>query len=118
MLAEDRAQSSHRGDAPGGDSSTMVMAGVQLALGSRTVTHRPRPAGLEYLETAPVRVVLQADVAASPTNVFSAIADPSTWTWFPIGVQGSSHRPRVAWCRLDPGSSGCSVSLSRDDSGL
>jgi hypothetical protein len=78
----------------GGDSSTMGMADVQLALGSRTVTRRLRPVGLEFLETAPMRVMLQADVAASPTNLFSAItADPSTWTWFPIGVQGHLAGP-------------------------
>jgi hypothetical protein len=38
--------------------------------------------------------VLQADVAASPTAVFSAItADPSAWTWFLIRVQGHLAGP-------------------------
>ena len=36
-----------------------------------------------------MRVVLEADVDASPAAVFAAItADPSTWSWFPIRVHG------------------------------
>ena len=44
-----------------------------------------------------MRVVLEADVDASPATVFAAItADPSTWTWFPIRVRGHARRAKYA----------------------
>jgi uncharacterized protein YndB with AHSA1/START domain len=40
--------------------------------------------GLDFLDSAPVRMEFSADIAAPRPDVFRALsADPSTWTWFP-----------------------------------
>lgn len=43
-----------------------------------------RAVDLDFLATAPKKLVFAADVAAPRAAVFAAIsADPSSWTWFP-----------------------------------
>ncbi len=55
------------------------------------MTYQLREEGLEFLDTAPYRVDVQADVAAPRPTVFAAIAaDPSTWSWFP-GLTGAGY---------------------------
>jgi hypothetical protein len=46
---------------------------------------RLRAVGLDFLDTAPVRLEFEAELAAPATAVFGAIsADPATWkSWFP-----------------------------------
>ncbi|WP_329213972.1 SRPBCC family protein [Streptomyces sp. NBC_01485] len=49
------------------------------------MAHRLRPEGLDFVGTAPVRLVFAREVAASPEQVFRALAeDVSDWSeWFP-----------------------------------
>jgi hypothetical protein len=55
------------------------------------VSYRLRDVGLEFLDTAPVRLVFEAWVPARRENVFAAVtADPATWSWFPA-VSGGSY---------------------------
>jgi hypothetical protein len=43
-----------------------------------------KPVELDFIDTAPVRLVFDEPVAAPVEDVFAAIsADPSTWSWFP-----------------------------------
>jgi uncharacterized protein YndB with AHSA1/START domain len=52
--------------------------------------HSLRTVDLDFLNTAPIRFVFEADVAAPQADVFAAIsADPSTWTWWPGHDEGS-----------------------------
>ncbi|AQW55026.1 SRPBCC family protein [Streptomyces violaceusniger] len=47
------------------------------------MTHRLRAVGLEYVETAPLRLVFVAEVSASPEAVFEAFTDVEGWPrWF------------------------------------
>ncbi|WP_431774445.1 SRPBCC family protein [Streptomyces cucumeris] len=47
------------------------------------MTHRLRPVGLEYAETAPLRMVFVAEAQAPPGAVFTALADTEGWPrWF------------------------------------
>ncbi|MEU0396883.1 SRPBCC family protein [Streptomyces sp. NPDC006208] len=48
------------------------------------MARRLRPVELDFVETAPLRLVFSAEVAASPTAVYSALADDvAAWpTWF------------------------------------
>ncbi|WPB94872.1 SRPBCC family protein [Streptomyces malaysiensis] len=47
------------------------------------MTHRLRSVGLEYAETAPVRLVFVAEISASPEAVFEAFADVEGWPrWY------------------------------------
>jgi polyketide cyclase/dehydrase/lipid transport protein len=49
-----------------------------------------REVGLEFLATAPVRLVFEARVPARRDKVFAAVtADPATWSWFPTLSSGS-----------------------------
>lgn len=51
---------------------------------------RLREVGLEFLATAPVRLVFEAWVPARRDKVFAAVtADPATWSWFPTLSGGS-----------------------------
>ncbi|SER69948.1 Carbon monoxide dehydrogenase subunit G [Streptomyces sp. yr375] len=49
------------------------------------MAHRLRPEGLDFVGTAPLRLVFAREVAASPEQVFRALAeDVSGWSeWFP-----------------------------------
>ncbi|MFF3850212.1 SRPBCC family protein [Streptomyces sp. NPDC002328] len=49
------------------------------------MAHRLRPEGLDFLTTAPVRLVFAREVSAPPEQVFRALAeDVSGWAvWFP-----------------------------------
>ncbi|WP_328483544.1 SRPBCC family protein [Streptomyces sp. NBC_00377] len=49
------------------------------------MAHRLRPEGLDFVGTAPVRLVFATEVSASPEQVFRALAeDVSGWAqWFP-----------------------------------
>lgn len=50
-----------------------------------------RDVGLEFLSSAPVRLVYEAWVPATRERVFAAVtADPSTWSWFP-SVSGGCY---------------------------
>ena len=43
---------------------------------------------LTFADDAPLRLVLHAEIAATPDAVYGALSDdPATWTWFP-GLQG------------------------------
>lgn len=43
------------------------------------------PTGLAYFDTAPLRIVSSATLAASPDKVFASFADPAQWPkWFPL----------------------------------
>ena len=43
---------------------------------------------IAFADDAPLRLVLHAEVAATPDQVYAALSDdPATWTWFP-GLQG------------------------------
>jgi uncharacterized protein YndB with AHSA1/START domain len=43
---------------------------------------------LAFADDAPLRLVLHAELAATPDEVYGALSDdPATWTWFP-GLQG------------------------------
>jgi hypothetical protein len=43
---------------------------------------------IAFADDAPLRLVLHAEVAATPDQVYTALSDdPATWTWFP-GLQG------------------------------
>lgn len=48
------------------------------------MAHRLRPVGIDFVETAPVRLVFAREVAASPEAVFRALAeDVAGWSeWF------------------------------------
>ncbi|QKV91407.1 SRPBCC family protein [Streptomyces sp. NA02950] len=47
------------------------------------MTHRLRSVGLEYAETAPLRLVFVAEAQAPPGAVFTALADTEGWPrWF------------------------------------
>ncbi|MFF3326852.1 SRPBCC family protein [Streptomyces sp. NPDC002889] len=48
------------------------------------MARRLRPVELDFVETAPVRLVFSAEVTASPSAVYAALADDvATWpTWF------------------------------------
>ncbi|MFI1418606.1 SRPBCC family protein [Streptomyces sp. NPDC020731] len=48
------------------------------------MTHRLRPVGHEFVRTAPVRLVFEREISASPERVFRALAeDVAGWTeWF------------------------------------
>ncbi|MCQ8188002.1 SRPBCC family protein [Streptomyces rugosispiralis] len=47
------------------------------------MTHRLRSVGLEYAETAPVRLVFVAKIPAAPEAVFEAFTDVEGWPrWF------------------------------------
>ncbi|MGW0998165.1 SRPBCC family protein [Streptomyces sp. NPDC002520] len=48
------------------------------------MTHRLRPVGIDFTETAPVRLVFARNIAASPDAVFRALAeDVADWSaWF------------------------------------
>ncbi|WP_367325136.1 SRPBCC family protein [Streptomyces sp. HUAS ZL42] len=48
------------------------------------MAHRLRPAGLDFVETAPVRLVFERRISAAPEAVFRALAeDVPGWTdWF------------------------------------
>ncbi|WP_405856309.1 SRPBCC family protein [Streptomyces sp. NBC_01515] len=48
------------------------------------MAHRLRPVGIDFVETAPVRLVFAREVAAPPDAVFSALAeDVAGWSeWF------------------------------------
>ncbi|WAP54702.1 SRPBCC family protein [Streptomyces sp. S465] len=47
------------------------------------MTHRLRSVGLEYAETAPVRLVFVAEISAAPEAVFEALADVEGWPrWY------------------------------------
>ena len=51
---------------------------------SENALHQLRSVDLEFLDTAPVRFVYEAELPATVEAVFAAIsADPSTWLWFP-----------------------------------
>ncbi|MFF7353826.1 MULTISPECIES: SRPBCC family protein [Streptomyces] len=56
------------------------------------MAHRLRPVGVDFVETAPVRLVFAREIAAAPERVFRSLAeDLAGWSeWFP-GV--SSVRP-------------------------
>ncbi len=44
---------------------------------------------LAFAQHAPLRLVLHAEVAATPAAVYDALADdPATWTWFPTLTGG------------------------------
>ena len=44
--------------------------------------------GLAFADEAPLRLVLHAEIAATPDEVYGALSDdPSAWTWFP-SLQG------------------------------
>ena len=49
------------------------------------MAHRLRPVGIDFVETAPVRLVFAREVAAPPEAVFGALAeDVAGWSeWFP-----------------------------------
>jgi len=50
-----------------------------------------RVESLAFIDAAPVRHVNEASLAASPSKVFAAIADPTGWReWFP-GVREASY---------------------------
>lgn len=58
------------------------------------MAHSLRSVDLDFLNTAPIRFVFEADVAAPQGDVFAAIsADPSTWTWWPGHDEGSYESP-------------------------
>jgi len=43
------------------------------------------PTGLDFFDTAALRIVATAQLAASPDRVFDSFADPSQWPrWFPL----------------------------------
>lgn len=47
------------------------------------MTHRLRSVGLDYTETAPVRLVFTAEASAAPEAVFHALADVEGWPrWY------------------------------------
>ncbi|OPF76977.1 MxaD family protein [Streptomyces antioxidans] len=47
------------------------------------MTHRLRSVGLDYAETAPVRLVFVAEVSAAPEAVYEAFADVEGWPrWY------------------------------------
>lgn len=44
-----------------------------------------RPIGLDFFESAPLRITLTAVLPASPERVFAELAEPSAWLqWFPL----------------------------------
>jgi uncharacterized protein YndB with AHSA1/START domain len=58
------------------------------------MAHSLRTVDLDFLESAPLRFVFEADVAAPQADVFAAIsADPSTWSWWPGHDEGSYESP-------------------------
>lgn len=91
------------------------------------MARRLRPVGLDFVETAPVRLVFARDVSAAPDAVFRALAEEVTgWpAWFPavtfarpigegagreIRFRGgtrfvetvlAAERPEVYACRVD-----------------
>lgn len=59
--------------------------------------HEFRDVGADFLETAPVRYVMRADIAQPPERVFDAFADSAGWVhWFPM-VQKAQYDGPGPW---------------------
>ena len=55
------------------------------------MAYQLRAVGLDFLTTAPVRLVFDACVPAPPEAVFAAVTDdPANWSWFPT-VSGGCY---------------------------